>query len=218
MKVISFVVIFFIAPLALIQFQNCAQPGFYISESSVNLESQSSVEEPTSIPTQVKIQYPQFNLMSGNQVYQTFLTLTGQVGETSNQRDEFNQRKSSFSDQGEVQAINAPYLLAATSLAGTSCNELVQKERNQLDQERSIFKGINFTLGVSQISDQVYLEIANRLALGFWNMNLDQSEREALIQFKNAFTQGLPDNATETDKLLVSTCSAILSNIRVLAL
>lgn len=218
MKVYTFVIIFFVMPIALIQFQNCAQPGFMITESMLHVESQSSLDESTPDLTQIKIQYPQFNLMSGNQVYQTFLTLTGQVQETQNQREEFNQRKASFSDQGEVQAINAPYLLAAASLAGTSCNELVQREGNQSAQERSIFKGINFSMGVSQISDQVYLESANRLALGFWNMNLDQGEREALVQFKNNFTVGSQDNATETNKLLVSTCSAILSNIRVLAL
>jgi hypothetical protein len=192
----------------LLFYQNCAQTGFPVNEET----NQSLLEEP------LKQQFPEFNLMSANQIYQTFLGLTGQSQDTPNQRAEFNQRKSSFSDQGEVQAINAPYLLAAVSLAGTSCEVLVQRERNLADADRSIFSGINFGTGVSMVTDGTYIQAMNKMARSFWNMSLDQNEISALVEYKRSYTEGVTDGANQTINLMISSCSALLGNIRVLAL
>lgn len=208
-KIIVITLLISISGLLLLN-QNCAQPSFMLS-GDWSQSSESLLLE--------KQNFPNFNLLSANQVYQTFLTLTDQTEDTNNQRAEFALRRGSFSDQGEVQAINAPYLLAASSLAGTSCNELVTAERNRPEAERRIFKGINFNQGTASISDASFQALSRAMSQKFWNMDLDQAEVTILLDYKNTFLdQGSPDNATQTQNLLISTCSAILSNVRVISL
>lgn len=195
--------------------QNCAQSGFSAMDGSMVSDQSSSLG--SSIAQERS--NPSFNLMSANQVYQTFLSLTGQEVETDRQRDEFNSRRGSFSDQGEVQAINAPYLLAATSLAGTSCAELIAREVRAPANERVYFQGINFLGGVTSIPDAEFVNSSQRLASNFWKTSLDNSEIQTLLQFKYEFTQGVPvDNAAENLRLWLGVCSALLSNVRVISL
>jgi hypothetical protein len=195
--------------------QNCAQSGY---QSTTLEEPNTGTPIKGEEPLIAKPSYPRFNLMSANQVYQTFLSLTEQNVDTNTQRTEFNLRRSSFSDQGEVQSVNSPYLLAATSLAGTICNDLVQRERTLSSENRHYFKGINFTQNTASVNDEIFETLVKNLAKKFWKKDLNQKELQALMEYKRTFSEGVTDNTTQTLNLVISTCSALLSNIGVVSL
>ncbi|MCS6838385.1 MAG: hypothetical protein NZ480_06015 [Bdellovibrionaceae bacterium] len=192
-------------------YQNCSQPGFYLDLNQKSLAGFFGLSDPLN----EKPSYPHFNLMSANQVYQSFLNLAEVPNESIDIRNEFNLRRSSFSDQGDVYSINAPYLLASTSLAGTVCRDLVNREAQNVADGRRYFVGVNFTTGVGALSDTVYLDVANRLAESFWKMSLSNDQRASLIEFKSTFLEGVTDSNVQTVNLLTATCAAILGSFNV---
>lgn len=188
--------------------QNCAQPSFMISEGG-QLDLSSS---------QANVDNPHFNLMSSNQIHQTFLSLTGQDIDSNVVRDEFNRRRTSFSDQGEVKAINSPYLLSLTSLAGVSCNSILVKERALAENAKRFYKGINLNGMSALISDKAFLDSANEFSQTFWRENLSESETSELLDFKKQFLGDVQDSVAQTGHLLNGLCSVMLANIRVVSL
>jgi len=156
-------------------------------------------------------------LMISDQTFQSMLNVTGQAGaQTNTQVTEFNLRTSSLSDTDSLSMVNAPLMVAATSLAGEVCNGLVAKEKAMAAASRLFFNGVDFTKPVSQNNAQAYSDSASAMAQAFYGRALDPDEQAALSQYYVDFGKGLTGtlatNANQTSVLYITLCAAMLSS------
>lgn len=192
-------------------FQNCAPQGFSVDTASMGpgpLMDGGDTQDPI-VP---KPSYPRFNLMSANQVYQSYLNLTG-VLESDNIRAEFQRRKSSFSDQGSLLSINSPYAFAQLSIAGEVCSELVTREAGQNSAQRRFFSGVDFTRPIANLDNVSYRSVLQNLSQNFLKSSPSEEFLNSMLEFKVTFTQGSTDSSTQLRLLLTATCAILLGNI-----
>lgn len=150
-----------------------------------------------------------FVLMTSKQMFQSMLNLTGQFNrKTAAQQTEFLARTQSLPDVSNVASVNAPLQLASTSLAGEVCRKLIDDEKAGT---RRIFTGVDFNAGPANQAAGYTASVTN-MAIKFWGRSPSRSEASELTTFFQDFTSGVTNNAAETDKLYLATCSAMLAS------
>lgn len=198
-----YVVKFSLITMALISiFTNCMPSGF------VTIQDQSPEETTPALLVNNPTTPVTLNLMSANQLFQSLLNLNELSDDNNTIRNEFNVRRSAFTDIGSHTGINAPYLLSLTSLSGAICHE-------SITQRKGIFQQLDLTTPIAQLTDATYLANANQLFSRVTSREMDQEERNLFLTFKNEFlTSGQTDDAAQHRQLWVSTCSAIMSHLK----
>lgn len=168
-------------------YQNCAQPGFQYEPGSQSLLSE--------VPPAPK--FPQFNLMSANQVQASFYQIMGNIQPNNDTLIEFERRRSSFSDEGRLEAINSPYLLSSLSFAGSVC----QQVWNDSNRRGQIFPA------VTPDSFERYWQGVQELYLKLTKQPVPETLRPEFMNFYMRFS------ANQQNLLWVSTCAAILGSL-----
>lgn len=187
-------------------FTNCMPSGFVtINELSLDQTNPSLLEENPAGGNRPIIT---LNLMSANQLFQSLLNLNELSDDTNAIRNEFNIRRSAFTDVGKQSGMNAPYLLSLTSLSGAVCHE-------SITQKKGIFKDIDLSQRIAELSDDSYLSFTNRLFRQVTLRDMDKEEEDLFRNFKNDFlATGQTDSSAQHRQLWVSTCSAVMSHLK----
>jgi|GEM_PF-5196088 hypothetical protein len=190
-------------------YQNCAPNGFSGVPISEQEWTGSSIQLPE--PIEKKL-YPSFQLMSGNQIYQSYLQLT-QVPENNTTRAEFQRRRSSFSDQGDPSSINSPYLLAQLSLAGEVCAQLTAREAALAANQRRFYQTVNFNQGLVALSNEAIQNVVRQL---FQELAKTEAPRDLIqdyLDMKAVFLDGTQDSTNLLRQYLTATCSTVLGSV-----
>lgn len=201
---------------------NCEHNRFESSSSSSNTAGTASsastggVNDPNPSPV---LQNLQFSVLSGEQVFGSFLSVTGQKTAIASMTAEYNRRIGTFATEPQLGVINSPMLLAVTSLGGEVCNEFVRLEQAKAAADRTYLGPVNFGGALSTLTEAQYDTVTMSLAKSFWNRDLTTEEKTMFRNFRKDFATTVPTaemtNTKHTRALILSTCSAFLSSLEV---
>lgn len=155
------------------------------------------------------------SLMSANQYYQSLLNLTGLTTESDALRTEWNLRRTTFSDQGDILAVNPPTFFAMLSLSGQICQDFVASRNSLGEATRALFAGVSFDQPLSRLNDQQYTQFVQRI----WSRLLPSSPAptpeilQEFVNFKRNFARNAQDSPELTRNLIISTCAALLGSL-----
>lgn len=166
-------------------------------------------------PTAGKVNLP-YALMSANQMLTSMLNAVN-VNPDANTKAEFGSRFAMLPDGNELELTNAPFLLSATSIAGSVCLEAYEKERRQAEADRVVYKHALGAGTPSALTDAQFNATVRTMARMFWGRNETAEELKALQQFRMEFVSD-PANSALTAygywKIFISAlCGAMLSSI-----
>lgn len=186
---------------------NCApslfQSATFSSSGSTSLFSTfSKVDTPVS-------------LMTGEQIYQSMLNVTGQTqAATATQEEEYKSRINAFSQIDNLANMSSPMMLAASSLAGEVCSGLVAKEKALGASARRFFQAIDFSKKPSDNNLDGFLSSMDVFAVSAWGRHMNPDEQRIFSEYFEEYKANLTatNNAAQTDNLCISACSAVLSS------
>ena len=221
LKNLSFVTILF-GFLSFYSF-NCAPPSFNVANQSDNLVLNSNSLVPFddvgtgTLDTKTMLPYA---LQTADQVFSSFINLTEQPNFSNAIRDEYGIREGAMSVTPDLKFVNAPMLIAITSLAGEVCNGLVTREQAITDMtQRKYFSLVNFGQAVANFNEANYISTVTQLANSFWGRAPSAEEIQLFSGYRTDFIAAIPaaqvNQAAQTRALATSTCSAMLGSFEV---
>ena len=111
------------------------------------------------------------SVVHSGQVLKNMVAVSGIEEPSASTKALYEQKKGSFSENGKANTVNAPMVMAAASLGGEVCNDLVNKERGLPQGERRIFPQVDFGSGPNNVSNTARMDIVRRMARSFWGRN-----------------------------------------------
>lgn len=202
---------------------NCAPASFNVAnQSGVAILSSNGIIPVDDVGTGTldqKTDLP-YALLTSEQIFNSFINLTDQPNFSNNIMNEFNLRSGTLSVTSDLKFMNAPMLLAITSLAGEVCNGLVAREQAIADTtQRRFFSNVNFGQAIANFDQQSYSSTVSRLASSFWGRSPSSEELQMFSEFRNDFIAAVPaaqiNQAAQTRALALSTCTAMLATFDV---
>lgn len=157
-------------------------------------------------------------LKNFRQIYSTMSQLTGVAKGGSLVQRTFSSVMSRLPEKSDVNAINAPFLTAVTSLAGVFCYEFIALEKTYGDfqGQRKIYGMVNFKQKKPVLSSQAMDDIVSRYGQVFWQREPSDDEKKILrSSIENTFRKS---SQGELRKSLLISCTIALSNLDVLQL
>lgn len=221
LKNLSFVTVLF-GCLSFYSF-NCAPPSFNVANQSDKLVLNSNSLVPFddvgmgTLDTKTMLPYA---LQTADQVFNSFINLTEQPNFSNAIRDEYGIREGAMSVTPDLKFVNAPMLIAITSLAGEVCNGLLARETAISDMsQRKYFSLVNFGQPVANFTEANYVSTVTQLANSFWGRAPSSEEIQLFTGFRTDFIAAIaPAQVTQTAQtraLAMSTCSAMLGSFDV---
>jgi len=146
------------------------------------------------------------------QVYSTMSNVTGSyLANSAQQRTEYDGRTGALSQSDSIADVNAPLQMAASSLAGVFCNDLVTRE-SAAGATRKFFTGVNFGVNLAGNTTQSYAASIEAMSQSFYGRSLSQEEYNILTGFYNSFASTAGTAAAGTRNLYVATCAGMLAS------
>lgn len=187
-------------------FQNCSE-GFHVLETD-DMTSLSFPEKPEvdlgASPTDAKQTLE--SMMS-------LLDLTVVDINMTEVNNEINYRRNLLVPQNDLRMLNAPAIIAITSLAGVVCKQAVAKEKRMTTKE--IFPAIDFTKGPRSYGKQGALKAYAALAERLWARPATAEETQYFTSVVDEYFSTLDaaalDRVSESDKLAIFICTGMLS-------
>lgn len=184
-------------------FMNCqgSMEGFSSSSEGI-LTIQSKVEEQN------------YTIQSADQLVRSMAAVTG-ISYASAIINEYNARKSLMTTDYSLESVTAPMLVSIANLGSQFCNELIKEEVKKMAADRKFFGQIDFSKAVANVSDLQFDQTLNILGQNFWGRDLSVEEKsifnEAKTEFINAIPEASKNSSTQTQNLILSTCTGMLS-------
>jgi hypothetical protein len=210
----------FLIPISVVTifgFNNCARYG-QLSNSetttsgSTDLGSNAPVDEVNS----EKLGLP-YALLSAEQTLSSMMKLTNVTTPSAALLTEYNGRYGSLAAGNDLSMANGPLMLGSTSLAGEVCNTMLTSEKAAADTARNFYGGVNFTTGVSSVTDAQFNTSVRSMARQFWGRSESAEELTMMQTYKTEFINALAANlrtqAASTSNLMLASCAAMLSSV-----
>jgi hypothetical protein len=192
-------------------FMNCS--GFEQSNSS------SSVGSTAVISSQPEEQ--NYSVQSSDQLVRSLASVTG-VDYNQTITNEYNTRRALMSTDYDLKTVTAPMLISISNLSSQFCSELVRRESALATAQRSLFRTVDFTRGLTSIQDADFGTELDALSLKFWGRAISTEERTILNELRSAYSQALTvdarNSSTQTRNLMVTTCTSMLSSFEFITL
>jgi len=119
----------------------------------------------------------------------------------------YNSKRGSISESGAVGTLTAPMLMAATSVAGEVCKDLIENEKTA----PRIFMGVNFS-STSLPADGVIQNAMKRIARSCWSRDEDRVEAEIIMDSVRSVFSGANGPNTAHDAMLFM-CTSMLGSL-----
>lgn len=156
-------------------------------------------------------------LLSAEQVLYSMLsmaTVPGPVPATVS--SEYSARYGSLASGNSLSLTTAPLILSSTSMASAVCNSMITQDAALADNTRGFFNGINFSAGVTSITEAAFATSVRSMARAFWARSETPEELALFVQHKsefiNAYEVSARTQSGTTRALLTATCAAMLSS------
>jgi hypothetical protein len=154
-------------------------------------------------------------LLSSEQVLKGMASVTG-VPVNATIMTEYNTRSAVLATGNDLGMVNSPMLIGLTNLASQFCQQLVTNEAAMAAASRRFTASIDYTKGVSSVTDANYSAVTNAMAMAFWGRPASSDENTILLQAKADFISGLTGSAltaaSGTSNLMLYTCTGMLAS------
>ncbi len=199
-----------LALVLLMGFQNCA-PGVVqstkLASTGGTTETPLNIEEDTN---PITVSYSE-NIITSMQLQTGLATVSARVT-TAN-----TNAKAKITETGKADSVNAPMWMAVTNLAGEVCLDLVTDEKAKAATARRFFGQVDFTRAPASFTSDIKSDMIRRMARNFWGRNETVAEKTVLVSSLDAAIADARrtnvNDATETEDILVYTCTAMLSSL-----
>ncbi|MFZ4402862.1 MAG: hypothetical protein ACOYOK_02060 [Pseudobdellovibrionaceae bacterium] len=164
---------------------------------------------------------PNIALLTGEQILKSYSQLTDTENENQNSvMNVYNSRRGLFAVENNINLTTSPLLLAATTLAGESCLNLVNKE-SRSTSGRKFFSSLDFNKGLSAQGDANLKLVYQNFAQNFWARSPNDEEikiyQDSLKDFTATLSASDLSNARSTRNWALLSCTATLSSFDVLS-
>lgn len=217
----TFKLLFLVLPsmfVITVSFNNCGRYGELQGSGDYSSNSASSEPEATTDSEALGIPYA---LLSAEQTMASMLRVSNVSTVSTALSTEYTNRYGSLAAGNDLSMANGPLMLGATSLAGEVCNSVLTTEKAQAATARSFFGSVNFTTGVSSVTNDQFNASVRGMARSYWGRNETAEELALLQSFKGEFITALAANArtqaASTSNLMLATCAAMLSSFDALS-
>jgi len=161
----------------------------------------------------------QYGIRSGSQYYNTLLAVTG-VNKSQNLDNTYNGLKSALSGPAVLTGFDAARQSAIIKLATAVCDALVDDQ----NLRATFYPGIDFSQGVSSLSDVDKMAIATASTTKFWgdqNIGMDAAAVNAsIVTLINNLSADInnPNNAQSTQSIVKGVCSAVAGSFQTIVI
>lgn len=156
------------------------------------------------------------SLLTANQVYDSMAEVT-RVAPNQNTIDEYDKNvKTALSDNHKVSSISAPMMMATANLASRFCQQTIDDEAAKASADRRLYGKIDFTKGVSTLSEADFAATAALMAEKLWGRSISGQELALFQAFHLGFIADLKDSEKSqsgaTRGLILGVCTAFLAS------
>ena len=186
--------------------QGCSQ-GFTTSTQQSSVSPVIQALQPNLDDEENDPNKPSFSLVYGKQVLDHYNSCLGYGAVSSRTSARWEEKKGTISENGKVKSLTAPMLVAATSIAGEVCKDLVDIEK----QTPRLMLGVNFLSQDLPTSNSIKTAI-RRLSRSCWARDEDPLEAQ-LIEDSLYQNFGTTSEASKAEKSMLYLCTAMLSSL-----
>lgn len=133
-------------------------------------------------------------------------------------KGEYSGRYAMLADGNEIDLINPPLLLSATSVAAAICAESFDKEYNMENPaDRYVFKSFDLSKSAKSLTDEEFAKGVREVARIFWSRNETAEELKYLQAYRTEFMADPTNEPLSKFRLWrnfgLSLCAAMLSSM-----
>ncbi len=190
----------------LLPFQNCGvQQQLDLKVEDMELSSQSTTQPQAEVAP-----------LDAKQLLESMMSQVGVTPDEINKGEvngEINYRRNLLIPSNELSMVSSPTIIATTSLAAVVCKQAVTKEKSG---KVTMFKFLDFTKGPGAHSKDLLMNNFIHMADQFWLRRPGKAEVDAFNDALDSYYKTLDQNAlgraSETDKLALFMCTAMLAS------
>lgn len=206
-------VMIFLVAVVPMTFCACGQTPFgamgFSSESSNDSSGGGGYNQETNVSKN------SYALLSAEQILKSMSSVTD-VGINGPIMNEYNARNTVLATNNDLRQSTAPMMIAISNLAGTFCEETLNREVSSAASSRKLYPNVNFTSGIGAVTDAQYVDSLNKLGQSFWGRAPASAEvanlQAAKAEFNTALTAAERSQAASTRNLMLFTCTAMLAS------
>ncbi len=169
--------------------------------------SDTSEDDPAILPNTSTVA-----LVYGKQVLDHYASCIGSGLPSDRTLAMYSSKAGTISETGAVSTLTAPMLMAATSIAGEVCEDLIINERSA----PRIFIGVNLS-GTAMPATSSMQDAMRRIARSCWSRDEDPTEAEIIMGSMQSAFQGASGANTAHDAALFM-CTSMLGALDSLVL
>lgn len=145
----------------------------------------------------------------GGQVLDNMVACTGLQTVSQKTQDEYNSRRGSLSEYGNVLDVNPPLVMAQAAIAIEVCDDLYTEESAMSSNDRRIFNRITegATPSAADIQDTL-----RRMARSCWGRDETPTENETVVQNTQSIVSS-SDAATQSRHAAIAVCTSVLASL-----
>lgn len=178
-----------------------------LDSSSQNSSGDTSQDDPTIKPNTETVA-----LVYGKQVLDHYSTCIGSGLPTDRTLAVYSAKSGTISETGAVSTLTAPMLMAATSIAGEVCEDLIAKEK----VAPRIFIGFDMN-SMTMPNSSSLQDAMRRIARSCWSRDEDPTEGQIIMDAVQSAFQGANAANTTHDAALFM-CTSMLGSLDSLVL
>jgi hypothetical protein len=153
------------------------------------------------------------SVLNSGQVLQNMMSITGVDAPSAATVAMYDLKKTTFSENGRANSMNAPIVMALASVGGEVCSDLIVQEKAKAAADRRIYSQVNFGSGPANFSTAGRADSIRRLARSFWGRNETDAELQIL---QSALAEAVSAGGTaarDTEIVALYLCSAMIASL-----
>lgn len=156
------------------------------------------------------------SILNFDQIYQSMINLSGLPATTKSMDDTYKAMDGAMPEGSDPKLINGAVMLAVTSVSGEICNGMIDGRANLANTQKAFFAPINFGAGPNSLPEATYLSFTGAMGNSLFGRAMSAAETELFRKYYQEFVAALTTaekgQSAQTKKLILSTCSALMSS------
>ena len=145
----------------------------------------------------------------GGQVLENMVACTGLQNVSQKTQDEYDSRRGSLSEYGDVMDVNPPLVMAQAAIAIEVCDDLYTEESAMLSDNRRIFTKISEGVAPSVADIQ---ETLRRMARSCWGRDETQLENDTVVDSVQEILS-TSDTTNQSRHAAIAICTSVLASL-----
>lgn len=198
-KTILFALSFVVITIA---YNNCGAPNSSASHASLSSVGNGEIVAIPNTKTASTVR--------ASRVLDTLVSCLGTIKASNASRNEWINSKGSISEEGLANSITPPMVKSLVSISAEVCNDLVNKERNQADADRIVFRTIDFNSGT--LTSAQMTNVSKRISRSCWGRNPSSDEVSSIVSSISSAFSGAQNNGQTTTRKMIYLCTAMAAS------